>query len=117
MSTSKPRILVTRAIFQSVIDRLSAHFEVESNPDDVLWDRAELLRRMQGKVGVFATGTIGWIHALDATSWGDEKVSAVVRGMTTNVLQAFASGPAGVAHPRVSNACRYRSSVQPAGED
>ena len=57
MSTSKPRILVTRAIFQSVIDRLSAHFEVESNPDDVLWDRAELLRRMQGKVGVFATGT------------------------------------------------------------
>jgi gluconate 2-dehydrogenase len=57
MSTSKPRILVTRAIFQSVIDRLSAHFEVESNPDDVLWDRAELLRRMQGKVGVFSTGT------------------------------------------------------------
>ena len=57
MSTSKPRILVTRAVFQSVIDRLSAHFEVESNPDDVLWDRAELLRRMQGKVGAFATGT------------------------------------------------------------
>jgi gluconate 2-dehydrogenase len=57
MSTSKPRILVTRAIFQSVIDRLSAHFEVESNPDDVLWDRAELLRRMRGKVGAFATGT------------------------------------------------------------
>ena len=57
MNTSKPRILVTRAIFQSVIDRLSAHFEVESNPDDVLWDRAELLRRMQGKVGAFATGT------------------------------------------------------------
>ena len=57
MSTSKPRILVTRAIFQSVIDRLSAHFEVESNPDDVLWDRAELLLRMQGKVGAFATGT------------------------------------------------------------
>ena len=57
MPTSKPRILVTRAIFQSVIDRLSAHFEVESNPHDVLWDRPELLRRMQGKVGVFATGT------------------------------------------------------------
>jgi len=57
MPTFKPRILVTRAIFQSVIDRLSAHFDVESNPDDVLWDRPELLRRMQGKVGVFATGT------------------------------------------------------------
>ena len=47
MSTSKPRILVTRAIFQSVIDRLSAHFEVESNPDDVLWDRAELERWLE----------------------------------------------------------------------
>ncbi len=67
--------------------------------------------------GVFATGTIGWINALDATAWGDEKVSKVVRGITTNVLQAFATGPAGVAHPSVSNASRYRSSVQPAGED
>ena len=57
MPNSKPRILVTRAIFQSVIDRLSEHFDVESNPQDVLWDRDELLRRLAGKVGVFATGT------------------------------------------------------------
>jgi len=65
--------------------------------------------------GVFATGTIGWINALDATAWGDEQVSTVVRGITTNVLQAFATGPAGVAHPSVSNASRYRTSVQPVG--
>ena len=55
-TSSKPRILVTRAIFPQVIDRLSEHFEVESNPADDLWDRAELLRRLQGKVGVFTTG-------------------------------------------------------------
>ena len=67
--------------------------------------------------GVFATGTIGWINALDATAWGDEKVSKVVRGITTNVLQAFATGPAGVAHPSVSNASRYRTSVQPVSEE
>jgi hypothetical protein len=67
--------------------------------------------------GVFATGTIGWINALDATAWGDEDVSTFVRGVTTNVLQAFAAGPAGVAHPSVGNASRYRSSVQPAGEE
>jgi hypothetical protein len=67
--------------------------------------------------GVFATGTIGWINALDIAEWGDEKVSTFVREVTTNVLQAFASGPAGIAHPSVSNASRYRSSVQPAGED
>jgi gluconate 2-dehydrogenase len=54
--SSKPRILVTRAIFPQVIDRLSEHFEVEANPADDLWDRAELLRRLQGKVGVFTTG-------------------------------------------------------------
>jgi len=57
MSQPKPHILVTRAIFPSVIDRLSAHFEVEANPHDVLWDREELQRRLAGKVGVFATGT------------------------------------------------------------
>ena len=55
-TSSKPRILVTRAIFPQVIDRLSEHFEVETNPADDLWDRAELLRRLQGKVGVFTTG-------------------------------------------------------------
>ena len=55
-TSSKPRILVTRAIFPEVIDRLSAHFEVEANLADDLWDRAELLRRLQGKVGVFTTG-------------------------------------------------------------
>ena len=67
--------------------------------------------------GIFATGTIGWIHALDTTTWGNETVSEVVRGITTNVLQAFATGPAGVAHPSVSNASRYRTSVQPDVED
>lgn len=53
---NKPSILVTRAIFPQVIERLSEHFAVESNPDDTLWDRAELVRRLQGKVGVFTTG-------------------------------------------------------------
>ncbi len=53
---NKPPILVTRAIFPEVIARLAEHFTVESNPDDTLWDRAELVRRLQGKVGVFTTG-------------------------------------------------------------
>jgi hypothetical protein len=66
--------------------------------------------------GVFATGTIGWINALDTTAWDDEKVSTVVRGITTNVLQAFATGPTGVAHPSVGNASLYRTSVQPFNE-
>jgi hypothetical protein len=67
--------------------------------------------------GVFATGTIGWINALDIAAWGDEKVSTFVRGVTTNVLQAFTAGPAGLEHPSVGNAGRYRSSVRPLAED
>ena len=55
-NANKPPVLVTRAIFPEVIARLAEHFAVESNPDDTLWDRAELIRRLQGKVGVFTTG-------------------------------------------------------------
>jgi gluconate 2-dehydrogenase len=57
MLSHKLRVLVTRAVFPSVIERLSQHFDVESNPDDVLWDREELLRRVEGKDGLFAFGT------------------------------------------------------------
>lgn len=66
--------------------------------------------------GVFATGTIGWINALDVAEWSDEKVSTFVRGVTTNVLEAFAAGPAGATYPSVGNASRYRSSVQPVAD-
>jgi len=56
-SSNKPRILVTRAIFPSVIERLSAHFSVESNPEDTLWDRPQLMACLADKVGAFTTGT------------------------------------------------------------
>ncbi|MBK6613189.1 D-glycerate dehydrogenase [Ottowia sp.] len=53
---SKPAILIARAIFPEVMDKLARHFEVEANPADALWPRAELARRLQGKQGVFTTG-------------------------------------------------------------
>ena len=34
---SKPRILVARAVFPEVIERLQQHFEVESNQADETW--------------------------------------------------------------------------------
>lgn len=52
----KPKVLVARAIFPSVLDRLREHFDVESNDADASWDRAEFTRRLQGKQGLFATG-------------------------------------------------------------
>ena len=54
---SRPCVLVTRAIFPEVIQRLSEHFEVESNQADASWTPAELAQRLQGKVGVFTMGS------------------------------------------------------------
>jgi gluconate 2-dehydrogenase len=53
----KPRILVARAVFADVIDRLREHFDVETNDADDVWPKAELTRRLHGKVGAFTTGS------------------------------------------------------------
>lgn len=50
----KPKILVNRAIFPEVITYLSQHFEVEDNQQDEVYGEAELVRRLQGKAGIFA---------------------------------------------------------------
>ncbi|MFN0182592.1 MAG: 2-hydroxyacid dehydrogenase [Aquabacterium sp.] len=52
---TRPAILVARAVFPDIVDRLRAHFDVADNPDDELWPRSELLARLQGKAGVFVT--------------------------------------------------------------
>jgi glyoxylate/hydroxypyruvate/2-ketogluconate reductase len=57
MSTNKPAILVARAVFPETIARLSQHFEVESNPGDTVWTKAQLIDKLQGKVGAFTTGS------------------------------------------------------------
>ena len=60
--SNKPRILVTRHVFPEITDYLAQHFELESNPDDVLWSQAELALRLADKDGVFTTGS----HRIDA---------------------------------------------------
>jgi gluconate 2-dehydrogenase len=56
-ASRRPSVLVTRAIFPEVLEQLNAHFDVESNPEDVLWSPQELAQRLQGKTGAFMTGT------------------------------------------------------------
>ena len=53
---SKPSILVARAIFPEVIERLSQHFDVEHNQADEAWTREQLIARLKGKHGAFTTG-------------------------------------------------------------
>lgn len=55
--SARPAILVARAVFPEVIDKLRLHFEVETTPDGVAWSPAELRERLQGKVGVLTTGS------------------------------------------------------------
>ena len=54
---SKPKILVARAIFPETIERLSQHFEVESNQADESWSKEQLIARLKGKQGAFTTGS------------------------------------------------------------
>ncbi len=60
--------------------------------------------------GVFAAGTIDWNCGLDGSCPGVPRFD-IVRGVTANVLNAFAAGPAGFVHPSADNARRYRVPV------
>ena len=53
----KPHVLVCRRVFPEIVARLREHFEVETNDADEVWPRAELIRRLQGKAGVFVTSS------------------------------------------------------------
>ena len=57
MSDQRPRVLVARAVFPETVERLRAHFEVEDNPDDVLFTKDQLIERLRGKAGAFTTGS------------------------------------------------------------
>jgi gluconate 2-dehydrogenase len=53
----RPSILICRRVFAETVARLRQHFEVESNDTDDVWSRDEMIERLQGKDGVFVTGT------------------------------------------------------------
>jgi gluconate 2-dehydrogenase len=50
-------VLVTRATFPDIADRLREHFDVTDNPADTVWSPPELIARLQGKQGVMSTGS------------------------------------------------------------
>lgn len=53
----KAKILVARATFPDVIERLQQEFEVESNQEDKIFSAAELHEKMQGKDAVVITSS------------------------------------------------------------
>jgi gluconate 2-dehydrogenase len=73
--TPRPRVLVTRAVFPEALERLSEHFDVESNQTDENWTPAELVQHLQGKAGAFTTGAIA-INAALLAQCPDLKICA-----------------------------------------
>ncbi len=59
---TRPAVLVTRRIFDDIVERLRGHFDVEYNATDDDWTRPELIQRLQGKAGAFVTS----IERIDA---------------------------------------------------
>ncbi len=53
----KPKILVARAVFPEVVERLREFFEVDENPQDIVMSKAEFTQRLHGKVGAFTIGS------------------------------------------------------------
>ncbi|MCJ0874968.1 N,N-dimethylformamidase beta subunit family domain-containing protein [Streptomyces sp. AP-93] len=69
---------------------------------------------LPGGAGVFATGTMRWVEALDAGGPGgtthhglDARAGAFTRVVTENVLRAFAQGPAGTCRPAADNVASH----------
>jgi glyoxylate/hydroxypyruvate/2-ketogluconate reductase len=56
MST-RPHVLVARAVFAETVARLQTHFEVDANPEDTVFTKPQLIARLQGKAGAFTTGS------------------------------------------------------------
>lgn len=50
-------ILVTRASFPDIVERLREPFDVTDNPDDTIWSQPELIARLQGKRGAVTAGS------------------------------------------------------------
>lgn len=53
----RPSILIARAVFPEVVERLREHFDVTTNDADDAFSPQELVAQLQGKVGVLTTGS------------------------------------------------------------
>ncbi|MCO5106541.1 MAG: D-glycerate dehydrogenase [Burkholderiaceae bacterium] len=55
--SQRPKLLITRKVFPEVVERLAAHFDIDSNQDDEDWPRATLLARAADRDALFVVAT------------------------------------------------------------
>jgi len=77
---AKPAILISRKVFPEVVDHLRAHFEVDHNDADGVLAPAQLIERLQGKVGAMTTGSERIDGAIAAACPGLRIVSNIAVG-------------------------------------
>ncbi|MBU7573955.1 MAG: D-glycerate dehydrogenase [Hydrogenophaga sp.] len=90
--TSRPAILVARQVFPEVVDKLRQHFDVDTNEDDAPLAPAQLIERLQGKVGVITTGSERVDAALIAACPQLKIVANIAVGYNNFDLPAITAG-------------------------
>ena len=99
---TRPAVLVARAVFDDVVDRLRAHFDVETNPDDTVFPKDELIARLHGKAGALTTGSERIDDAVLAANPQLKVVSNIAVGFNNFDMGAFdARGVLGTNTPDV----------------
>jgi gluconate 2-dehydrogenase len=88
--SDRPRILLTRQVFAPVIERLRQHFDVQTNEQDLLWERDELIRRLQGCQGVLSTAGERFDEAVLSACPALQIVANMAVGYNNLELDAFA---------------------------
>ena len=94
MAGMKAKILVTREVFDDVLDYLAQHFEVDSNQGDTPFSAEELVQRLAGKAGALTTLSNRVDAALLARCPGLRAVCNIAVGF--NNLDLAACSAAGV---------------------
>lgn len=85
-----------------------SHSPVEPEVGHIMYADMTYYTWANGGGGVLATGTIGWIPALEACKGTLPTCpSAVVQAVTGNIFRLFGEGPAGKYHPSVANWQQY----------
>ncbi len=56
-SDMKSKILIARAIFPDVLERLASQFDIEANQDDHVYSTSQLIEKLAGKQGMLATAS------------------------------------------------------------
>ncbi len=93
-SSPRPRVWVTRPLFDDIVDRLREHFEVECETLDREWSRAEMAQKLRDKAGAI----LGVADPVDASVLAHAPLLRAVanRGVGYNNLDVAALSQAGV---------------------